>query len=960
MAIIRLSVRFILLLFLLIGLSNTVLAADPIKISPDSTALDLSGLVQIYVDQGSNFRISTPPDPEGIIHGIEVQANSENSQGNWAVLTLANPSDQQLDRLIVAPHYRLAGSGLLTPDLGSVRILSITPSEGFALERQASPDADIFHLTINPGAVVTLVAELGSRDLPQLYLWEPNAYKDTVNSYTLYRGILLGISGLLALLLTILFVVKGTSLFPATAAFAWAVLGYICVDFSFLNKLFNIVPNSEPVWRAGTEVALAGTILVFLFTYLHLNRWHYHFSFGVILWLGALCGLAGMVVFDPVQAAGFARVSLGATAIIGILLICYLTIRGYDRAIMLVPTWILYILWLFATYAAVIGKLDNDIVQPALAGGLVLIVLLLSFTVMQHAFSGGAGSQGIFSDLERQALAVMGTDQIVWDWDIARDRVVTTPDLSLYIGSAAKNLVGPMRNWLPVMHSDDRDSFRMMLDAILDTRAGRIDQTFRLRAGDSQYRWFSLNARPVIGQDGEIIRCVGMLMDITEHKKAEERLLHNSIYDSLTGLPNRQLFLDRLQMLCELAQTNENIKPTLLVIDFDNFRSINQRYGLSVGDTFLLAMAKRLVRHLKPLDTLSRLSSDRFVFLLASQNDLSKVANFTVSLKKILNMPINFAKRQVQLNASIGLLPWLGGNATAEDRLNDAILAMLAAKHNGGNKIEPFRPIFRSQNIEQYSFEDELRDALHHKQLYVAYQPILKITDSTLIGFEAILQWDHPTRGILFTEDFISAAENAGITMELANFILEQAAQGVVVLNEQQLGNSFFISASLPSADLLRHELVNTIQSMLVRNPLREGQLFIEVPEKNLMQNPELSMSLFERLKSLNIGLILDNFGTGYSSLSYLTRFPFDMIKLDRSLLNNDKPKQNIILSSMINIAHDLGFEVIAEGIENPNIIAMLKETQCEYLQSNSLSMPIPLNEVIDLIKSYKNNKNFI
>jgi len=199
---------------------HAVYAAEPIKISPDDTALDLSRAVQIYLNQGKSFQVSTAPGPDGIIRRIEVQANDERPAGNWAVFSIANPTDEQIDRLIVAPHYRLARSGLLQPDLGSIRIQSITPSEGFTLDRQASPDSDVFRLTINPGAVVTLVAELGSPELPQLYLWEPEAYKDTVNSYTLYRGILLGIAGLLALLLTILFVVKGTSLFPATAAFA--------------------------------------------------------------------------------------------------------------------------------------------------------------------------------------------------------------------------------------------------------------------------------------------------------------------------------------------------------------------------------------------------------------------------------------------------------------------------------------------------------------------------------------------------------------------------------------------------------------------------------------------------------------------------------------------------------------------------------------------------------------------
>src|SRR5690606_16003693 len=185
---------------------------------------------------------------------------------------LANTTDQQLDRLIVAPHFRLVNSGVFWPDLGSSRIAGITPSEGFALDRQASPNDDVFLVTLNPGSVVTFIAELASPNLPQIYLWEPEAYKDTINSYTLFRGIVIGIAGLLALFLTILFVVKGTSMFPASAALAWAVLAYICVDFGFLNQMLSISAQDARLWRAGTEVALAATLVVFLFTYLNLNR----------------------------------------------------------------------------------------------------------------------------------------------------------------------------------------------------------------------------------------------------------------------------------------------------------------------------------------------------------------------------------------------------------------------------------------------------------------------------------------------------------------------------------------------------------------------------------------------------------------------------------------------------------------------------------------------------------------
>jgi len=933
-------------------------ALEPIKITPDTPTLDLSRAVEIYNNHGSSFSISTPPDPDGIIRRIEVQANSDANgttsfNGDWASFTLANTTDNVIDRLIVAPHYRLVNSGLLKPDLGSIRIHSITPSEGFALDRQASPDSDVFRLTLNPGAVITLVAELGAPSLPQLYLWEPDAYKDTVNSYTLYRGILLGISGLLAMLLTILFVVKGTSLFPATAAFAWSVLIYIGIDFHFLNKLFEISPSSEPIWRAGTEVALATSLVIFLFTYLHLHRWHYHFSFGVILWVLALLALGGMAVFDPVLASALSRASMGTTALVGVVLIGYLVFHHSDRAIMLIPTWALFIFWVLGAYATITGRLDNDIIQSALAGGLVLIVLLIAFTVMQHAFAGGAWNQGLFSDLERKALAVTGTSNIVWDWDVLRDHVITLPDLTRHIGTVAKNLTGPMRNWLPLLHGDDRDRFRIILDQVLDNRAGRLDQNFRLRAGDGQYHWFSLRARPVIGTDGEIIRCVGTLTEITEFKRYEERLLQNAITDNLTGLPNRQLFLDRCQVWCDLARHDERIRPTLLVIDFDGFHHVNQRYGLSVGDTFLLAMARRLSRHLKPMDVLCRLSGDRFAFLLVSQNDLSKIANFTMALKKTLDLPINFASHEINLTASIGLLPWLGGDAQAEERLSDAMLAMYHAKHKGGDRIEPFRPALRENPVEKKSLEQELRQAIESQELHIAYHPILKIEDGSIAGFEALLQWDHPTHGMMFASDFITTTENTGLSLSLAHFMLSRVAMDMTLMKEHTPSRSFFISVQLPGIDLIRHELVHGLQSILVRTPVREGQLLLQFSEQTLIENPELAASLFERIKDLGLGLVLDNFGAGYASLSYFSRFPFDMIKLDSMLVDSHDKNQRILLRSLITMGHDLHRQVIASGVEREDVALELKKARCAYLQSNAFSQPLRIMEAMALIGTH-------
>jgi len=400
-------------------------AIDAVSVRGDAPAIDLTAVLDHEHSDGDRIQVSTAPGTDGIVRRIEVRAREGGT--NWVVFALANNTDDQLDRLIVAPHYRVVASGLLWPDLGSSRISTITPSTGDRPERQDSPTADVFRVTLDPGSVITFVAELRTDKLPQLYLWEPDAYKDKVNSFTLYQGIVIGISGLLALVLTILFVVKGSIMFPAAATLAWAVLVYIGVDFGFWGKVLDMSNNAERVWRAAGEAILAATLLVFLFAYLNLNRWHVRYSHITVGWLAFLSSLVALALFDPPVASGIARMSLVLIAFAGFALIVYLSTHGFDRAVLLIPTWFLLLVWVIAAGMTVAGSVTNDIVGPALLGGLVLIVMLIGFTVMQHAFAGGGAATGVVSDVERRALALTGSGDLIWDWDVAADKVFTSP-----------------------------------------------------------------------------------------------------------------------------------------------------------------------------------------------------------------------------------------------------------------------------------------------------------------------------------------------------------------------------------------------------------------------------------------------------------------------------------------------------------------------------------------------------
>src|SRR3954462_2955862 len=590
-----------MLAMIVVGLSP-VHAVEAVNVRTDARAIDLTEAAERHRTEADRLLVSAAPGPAGISRRMDVRAREGNT--NWAVFALAYPGDEQIGRLLVVPHYRMVGSGVFWPDLGRSRVASIT-SSGERPDRQDSATADIFRITLDPGSVMTYVLEMRGDKLNQLYLWEPEAYKDKVNSITLYHGIVIGIAGLLALFLTILFVVKGSIMFPAAAALGWAVLVYIGIDFGFWGKVFSLSPDSEQIWRASGEAILTGTLLVFLFAYLNLNRWHVRYAHITLGWLAGLGCLIAVALFDPSTASGIARLSLFAVAVLGFGLVIYLSFHGFDRAVLLIPAWLLLVVWVVAAGMAVTGVVTNGIVGPALLGGLVLIVMLISFTVMQHAFAGGV-THGIVADVERRALALTGAGDMIWDWDVSADKVFTSPETEALLGLKRGALEGPAARWLDVVHPLDRDRFRTALDSVLEQRRGRLVQDFRLRTPDGHYLWLALRARPGVGSDGEVVRLVGTLTDVTEFKNAEERLLHDAVHDNLTGLPNRELFVDRLESLLSLAKADHAIRPTVVVVDLDRFKQVNDSVGMAVGDSILLTLARRLARLLKTQDTLAR------------------------------------------------------------------------------------------------------------------------------------------------------------------------------------------------------------------------------------------------------------------------------------------------------------------------------------------------------------------
>jgi diguanylate cyclase (GGDEF)-like protein/PAS domain S-box-containing protein len=950
-----LAARCLLLFAALTGLFTAPRPAgaiESVRVPLESQAIDLSKAFETYRSDSDRLSVSTAPGADGIVRRIEVRARTEGTHPDWIVFALTNDTSEQIERLLVAPHFRLVGSGVIWPDLGSSRISAVTASQGFPIEREESQDADVFRITLDPGTTVTYVAELRTPNLPQLYLWEPGIYKDKMTSLALYKGIVIGVAGLLALFLTIVFIVKGALIFPAAAALAWAVLAYVCIDFGYWSKIFGTAGQTERIWRACIETTLSATLVVFLFAYLKLNRWYVRASHVAGAWLAFLAALAALAAYDPPVAAGIARISLATVAGAGFALIVYLALRGYDRAIMLIPAWFLLLAWVIGAAFTVTGALTNDLVSPALIGGLVLIVMLIGFTIMQNAFAGSALAGGV-SEIERKALALTGSGDAVFEFDVLSERIYASPELEAQLGLAPGALEGPAAAWLDVLHPSERDRFRACLDTLLEQRCGRISQDFRLRAEGADYFWFSLKARPVTGADGEVVRISGTLTDVTEAKISEERLLHDAVHDNLTGLPNRELFFDRGDAILALAQAANHLRPAVLSIDIDRFRLANEAAGLSAGDSILLTIARRVARVLKPQDTLARLSGDQFAVLIVSEFETAQVSALANLVRRVISTPVTFGERELPLTASLGLAlydPQL--HRTCEDMLRDAEIAMRHAKRAGGHRIEVFRPSMRAMRVDRLALDADLRRAVDRAEIKVVFQPVVRLEDRTIAGFEALLRWDHPRLGRLGPSEFIPLAEETGTIVGLGIFALERAARELAAWQHAlDVEPPIFASVNVSSRQLLRHDLVHDVRAVLSRSNLSPGSLKLEITEGLVMENPEYAAQIFTRIRELGAGLSLDDFGTGYSSLAYLQKFPFDTIKIDQSFVRqNGQGARPVILRSIITLAHDLGMEAVAEGAETESDALELYQLGCDYAQGYLFGQPLSAIEARKLV----------
>ncbi len=951
----RLPGLCLLLLALAVG-GGRAIALESITVAPDQGRIEITTRGELYEGRGDSLQIETAANADGTTGRLSVRAATPGTNPSWIVFALHNPSETAVERWISADRYTIIGSGVVWPDLDARRIEAVTPSIGFVPERIDSERADLFRVTLEPGQTITYVAELSSERFARIYLWKPLDYELKVRERQLFNGVMLGLTGLLAIFLTAIFAANHKVIFPAAALVAWCVLGYLCVDFGFFHKLFQLKAENNAVYRAATESAMAASLVIFLYFFLRISLWHGLARMLFSVWIVAQLALVAVAVIDPRLASTFARLSFAGLGGVGMLVTLFLALRGQDRALALIPTWLMFLVWCFGTAVTLTGQLAGDMIVSGLVAGLVLIVLLIGFTVTQFAFKSLEPLYGSSpTELQLRSVAVEAAGAGVWEWSARRDEVKVSGNVEAALGLNPGELNTKVEDFCRHIHPADRERFRLSLLSNEERNDGNMQCVFRLRHADNSYRWFEVEASSIPSSDGRTVKSVGLVRDVTDAKRAQERLLTDAVKCSLTGLPNKQLLADRLGIAMQRARSELNIRPTVLFVDIDKFKTVNASYGVVVGDSLLLTVARRLQRHLEPDDTIARAGGDRFAILLMKERPAQELAGLAERVRRSLRSPIKLAGQEIVLTGSVGIAIYDGQQANEADLLREAETAMYRAKRSGADRIEIFRPEMRGQADDVALIDAEMRRAIEKNQIRVLYQPIVYMPMEELAGFEALVRWDHPKHGPLNPFGYFQgegASDLVHLTLRLA---LARALKDCAQWQKElpRADGTLFVNLNLPAGVSLGQDLAQEIRQALSRQPVAKGSLKIGVPESIVMENPEQASESLEWLRSAGAELVLDGFCTGYSSLLYLGRLPFEAVRIDRAVLESKGGTDAAggMLRAVTALTHELGRKVIVEGVEGDDDVGYLRSIECEYGQGFYYGDPISDRDVLHLLK---------
>jgi len=581
-------------------------------------------------------------------------------------------------------------------------------------------------------------------------------------------------------------------------------------------------------------------------------------------------------------------------------------------------------------------------------------VSLLSETINTMLSSLESSTGELQASQERFQLTMQGVNDGLWEWDVVSDKFFLSPRV-FEITGYLKNEITPTRDSLVIFfHPDDRSTIRAYFKAYLEEHTSTLMCEFRLLHKDGSYHWHLIRGAAVRDEQGKPIRMAGSITDVTFRKQFEEELRHGALHDSLTGLPNQVLAMDRLQHILNASQRHKVPGYAVMMIDVDRFKLVNDSLGHSVGDIILQEIARRLRTCLRPGDTVARMSGDEFIVVVEDIHDSMDVIQVANRILNEFKLPFYSETNRVFLTASIGIAVGSTGEYTRDEILRDADIALLRAKSLGKARFEIFDPDLQAQAVKRIDLQRGLNEALEKGQFTLLYQPIFSLLDRSLAGFEALLRWQHPLRGLIEPDDFIGLAEETGLIIQIGEWVISESTRCLGEwMRRYNLNENTVMSVNISGKHFSRKDLIDRIRTAIDASGISACNLSLEMTESALVDQPEAAAVLLQDIRNLGVHLAVDDFGTGYSSLSYLELFPIDYIKIDRGFIQNlgTENLNTKIVNSIITLTHQLGAGTVAEGVETTTQEEALRSLNCDLAQGYLYYPPLSEGDVLKLLR---------
>ena len=524
-----------------------------------------------------------------------------------------------------------------------------------------------------------------------------------------------------------------------------------------------------------------------------------------------------------------------------------------------------------------------------------------------------------------------------------------TPSTAQVLGFEQEELVGT--SLIDLVHPDDHARARTFLTDAPTQDGISASIEWRMQCRDGSWRLFE-NIANNLRADPDVAALVIDSRDITERKRLEAELAHQAFHDGLTDLANRSLFRDRTDHA--LARLHASTRGhAVLLLDLDNFKTVNDSLGHGAGDELLVEVARRLRACCRRGDTASRLGGDEFAVLLEDITDVDEALHAAERVAAGLREPFTVSGRETFVTASIGIAVEQDGGE-ADEIIRNADIAMYLAKRRGKDRRELFEPGMQLEAMKRLELEADLRRAIEQEQFFLEYQPIVDLARGTIVGVEALIRWRHPSRGVIRPVEFVAAAEQMGLIVPIGQWVLETASRQAHAWHAGGLPSRLKMSVNLSARQMRDPDLIAHVRNALAESGLEPEHLILEITESFLIDDADASIATLGGLKELGISLAVDDFGTGYSSLSYLQRFPARILKIDKSFIDavTTDPSVAALTEGIVRLAASLDLNVVAEGIEDPEQARRLQVMGCQYGQGYWFGRPMVATEIEELIMS--------